>query len=78
MKSTLIANGFRLCVAEQGGRLSGREIEYFRVDDESDRAKANDNVNKHVKRDSVDLLVGSVHSGVAMAMARVANDSGRS
>ncbi len=71
-----IENGFKLYVAEQGGKLSGREIEYVKVDDESDPSKATDNVNKLVKRDNVDVLVGTVHSGVAMAMAKVAKDSG--
>jgi branched-chain amino acid transport system substrate-binding protein len=71
-----IENGFRLHVAEQGGRLGGREIEFVKVDDESDPAKATDNVNKLIKRDAVDVLVGTVHSGVAMAMAKAARDSG--
>src|SRR5215468_1549575 len=39
-----IENGFRLYVSEQGGKLGGREIEFFKVDDESDPAKATDNV----------------------------------
>jgi branched-chain amino acid transport system substrate-binding protein len=73
---TAIENGFRLYVAEQGGKLGGREIEWFKVDDESDPSKATDNTNKLIKRDNVDVLVGSVHSGVAMAMAKVARDSG--
>jgi branched-chain amino acid transport system substrate-binding protein len=73
---TAIENGFRLHVAERGGKLAGREIEFVRVDDESDPAKATDNVNKLVKRDNVDVLVGTVHSGVAMAMARVAKETG--
>src|SRR5207244_9909126 len=71
-----IEKGFRLYVAEQGGRIAGREIEYVKVDDESDPAKATDNVNKLIKRDNVDVLVGTVHSGVAMAMAKAAKDSG--
>ena len=73
---TAIDNGFRLYVAEQGGKLAGREIEYVRVDDESDPAKATDNVNKLIKRDNVDVIIGTVHSGVAMAMAKVAKESG--
>jgi branched-chain amino acid transport system substrate-binding protein len=73
---TAIENGFRLHVAEQGGKLGGREIEFFKVDDESDPSKATDNVNKLIKRDQVDVLVGTVHSGVAMAMAKAAKDSG--
>ena len=73
---TAIENGFKLYVAEQGGKIGGREVEYFKVDDESDPSKATDNVNKLVKRDNVDVLVGTVHSGVATAMAKVARDSG--
>ena len=73
---TAIENGFRLHVAEQGGKLGGREVEFFKVDDESDPSKATDNVNKLIKRDAVDVLIGSVHSGVAMGMAKVAKDTG--
>ncbi len=71
-----IENGFKLYVEEQGGKLAGREIEFFKVDDESDPAKATDNVNKLIKRDNVDVIVGTVHSGVAMAMAKAAKESG--
>lgn len=73
---TAIENGFRMYVAEQGNKLGGREIEFVKVDDESDPSKATDNVNKLIKRDNVDVLIGSVHSGVAMAMAKVAKDTG--
>lgn len=71
----MIEKGFRLYVQEQGGKLAGREIQYFKVDDESDPSKATDNVNKLIKRDNVDVLVGTVHSGVALAMAKAAKDS---
>ena len=70
-----IENGFMLYVQEQGGRLGGRELEYFKVDDESEPSKAVDNMNKLVKRDNVDVVVGTVHSGVVMAMAKVAKDT---
>ena len=73
---TAIDNGFRLYITELGGKLSGREIEFVRVDDESDPSKATDNVNKLIKRDNVDVIIGSVHSGVAMAMAKAAKESG--
>ena len=72
---TMIENGFKLYVQEHGGKLAGREIQYFKVDDESDPSKATDNVNKLIKRDNVDVLVGTVHSGVALAMAKAARDS---
>ncbi len=70
-----ITNGFKQYVAENGGKLAGREVEYYTVDDESDPAKATENANKLVKRDKVDLLVGTVHSGVALAMAKVAREN---
>ena len=73
---TAIENGFKLRVEELGGKLGGREIEYIKVDDESDPSKATDNVNKLIKRDNVDVIVGTVHSGVAMAMAKAAKESG--
>ena len=72
---TMIENGFRLYVQEQGGKLSGREIKFYNVDDESDPSKATDNVNKLIKRDQVDVIVGTVHSGVALAMAKAAKDN---
>lgn len=73
---TMIEDGFKLYINEQGGKVAGREIAYFKVDDESDPAKATDNVNKLIKRDHVDVLIGTVHSGVAMAMAKVARETG--
>jgi branched-chain amino acid transport system substrate-binding protein len=72
----MIEKGFRLYVDEHGGKLGGRAIEYVKVDDESDPAKATDNVNKLIKRDNVDVLVGTVHSGVAVGMAKAAKESG--
>ena len=70
-----ITNGFKQYVAENGGKLGGREVEYSVVDDESNPAKATENARKLVSREKVDVLVGTVHSGVAMAMAKVARDS---
>jgi branched-chain amino acid transport system substrate-binding protein len=70
-----ITNGFKLAIEENGGKVGGREIEYVVVDDESEPSKAADNANKLVKRDNVDVMVGTVHSGVALAMSKVARDN---
>ncbi|WP_454458217.1 ABC transporter substrate-binding protein [Thauera phenylacetica] len=72
---TAITNGFKQFVDENGGKLGGREVEYFTVDDESNPAKATENAKKLASRDKVDVLVGTVHSGVALAMAKVARDT---
>lgn len=71
-----ITNGFNLAVAEGGGGLGGREINIVTLDDESDPGKAVQNANKLIKGENVDLLVGTVHSGVAMGMVRAVKDSG--
>ncbi|HLU19665.1 MAG TPA: ABC transporter substrate-binding protein [Pusillimonas sp.] len=70
-----IENGFKLYVQEQGGKLAGQEVQYFKVDDESNPSKGPENANRLIKRDQVDILIGTVHSGVAMALAKAANDS---
>ena len=71
-----IENGVRMAINEQGGKLGGREIEWFKVDDESEPSKAIENANKLVQRDKVDVLIGTVHSGVQMGIHRVARESG--
>jgi branched-chain amino acid transport system substrate-binding protein len=71
-----IDEALRLAIAQQGGKLGGREIEYAVVDDQSDPPKGADNANKLVSGAKVDILVGTVHSGVAGAMVKVVRDSG--
>ena len=71
-----IENGFRMAIDEKGGKLGGREIEWFKVDDESEPPKGVENANKLVQRDKVDVLVGTVHSGVQMGIQRVARETG--
>jgi branched-chain amino acid transport system substrate-binding protein len=71
-----IENGVRMAINEQGGKLGGRDIEWFKVDDESDPSKGIENANKLVQRDKVDVLIGTVHSGVQMGIHKVARDTG--
>ena len=71
-----IENGFRLALQEAGGKFAGREVEFIKVDDESEPSKATDNINRLVTRDKVDLVLGTVHSGVAAGMIRVTKESG--
>ena len=72
---TAITNGFKLAIAQRGNKLGGRELEYFTVDDEAEPAKAPENANKLVQRDKVDVLVGTVHSGVQMGMVKIAKEN---
>jgi len=71
-----VSNAFKLAILENGGKIAGREVEYFTVDDESEPSKATDNANRLVNRDKVDVLVGTVHSGVQMGMVKIARESG--
>ena len=71
-----IENGVRLAIDQQGGKLGGREIGWFKVDDESEPSKGVENASKLVQRDKVDVLIGTVHSGVQMGIHKVARDTG--
>ena len=70
-----IDDGFKLYVEQKGGKLGGREIVFVQVDDESKPEAATDNMNRLVGREKADVVVGTVHSGVAMAMVKVARDT---
>ena len=72
-----IDQAFRQYVAEKGDKLGGRAVEYVMVDDQADPSKATDNMNKLVDRDKVDVVVGTVHSGVQMAMVKIARETGK-
>ncbi len=72
-----IDNAFRMFVAEKGDKLGGRAVEYVMVDDQAEPPKATENMNKLVDRDKVDVVVGTVHSGVQMAMVKIARESGK-
>ena len=69
-----IASAFELCLAENGGKFGGRGVTIVRLDDESDPSKAPANANRLVGRDNVDALVGTVHSGVVMALVQAARE----
>src|SRR5829696_6777408 len=71
-----IENGVRMAITEKGGKLGGREIEWFKVDDESEPPKGIENANRLVQRDKVDVLIGTVHSGVQLGIQKVVRDSG--
>jgi branched-chain amino acid transport system substrate-binding protein len=69
-----IAAAFELCLAENGGKFGGRTVTIVRLDDESDPSKAPANVNRLLGRDNVDALIGTVHSGVVMALVQAAKE----
>jgi len=73
---TNVANGLRMALHEQSNKLGGRDVELITLDDQADPSKGIENANKLVQREKVDALIGTVHSGVQMAVQKVARDSG--
>lgn len=71
-----VTNGLKMAIAEMGGKLGGREVEFVMVDDESNPGKAPENTQKLVSGERVDFVVGPVHSGVAMGMIKVVQETG--
>ena len=71
-----ITFAIELLLAEKGGKLGGREIQFIKLDDESKPETAPQNADRLVKRDQVDVLIGTVHSGVQMGIHKVVQESG--
>jgi branched-chain amino acid transport system substrate-binding protein len=71
-----ITQGMELYVKQKGGNLAGRAVTFVKLDDEAEPSKATDNTNKIVYGEKVDVLTGTVHSGVALAMAKIAREAG--
>ena len=71
-----ITTAFEMHLAERGGKLGGRAVTVIKLDDASDPAAAPGNVNRLLNRDKADVLVGTVHSGVVMALVQAAREKG--
>jgi branched-chain amino acid transport system substrate-binding protein len=71
-----ITFAIEVLLAEKGGKLAGREIQFIKLDDESKPENAPQNADRLVKRDQVDVLIGTVHSGVQMGIHKVVSESG--
>jgi branched-chain amino acid transport system substrate-binding protein len=71
-----ITNAMELAFAQGGGKLGGREIDLVKIDSEAKPPKAADLTNKLINQEKVDFIVGPVHSGVAMGMAKIAREEG--
>ncbi len=63
-------------ISEKGGKLGGREVQFIKLDDESKPENGPQNAERLVKRDAVDVLIGTVHSGVQMGIHKVVRESG--
>jgi branched-chain amino acid transport system substrate-binding protein len=71
-----ITFAIEVLIAEKGGKLGGRELQIIKLDDESKPEIAPQNADRLVKRDGVDVLIGTVHSGVQMGIHKVVSETG--
>lgn len=71
-----ITHAIEMLIAEKGGKLGGRDIQIVKLDDESKPELGPQNADRLIKRDSVDVLIGTVHSGVQMAIHKAVTESG--
>ena len=71
-----ITRAMELFVKQQNGKIAGRDVTFVKVDDESAPPKATELTSKLIDSEKVDVLAGTVHSGVAMAMVKVAREAG--
>ncbi|MGZ8387501.1 MAG: ABC transporter substrate-binding protein [Rhodoplanes sp.] len=71
-----ITRAMELYLKQNGGKLAGREVVFVKLDDEASPPKAPELTTKLIEGEKVDILTGPVHSGVAMAMTKIAREVG--
>jgi branched-chain amino acid transport system substrate-binding protein len=71
-----ITFAIELLLSEKGGKLAGRDVQIIKLDDESKPEIAPQNADRLIKRDQVDVLIGTVHSGVQAGIHRVVTETG--
>lgn len=71
-----ITHAVEMLLAEKGGKIGGREVQFIKLDDESKPELGPQNAERLVKRDGVDVIIGTVHSGVQMGIHKVVKESG--
>jgi branched-chain amino acid transport system substrate-binding protein len=72
-----ITDAMKMRLAEAGNKLGGREYDIVQLDDESAPPKGKDNAARLLVREKCDMLIGTVHSGVVLAMAQVAKEENK-
>src|SRR5712692_11776622 len=70
------SKGVEFFLANIGHKAGGREIQLLKEDDEAKPDVGLTKVRKLVERDKVDVLVGPVHSGVALAIRDFVHEQG--
>ncbi len=66
-----ILDAMKLRIAQNGDKLGGRKVEFNVIDSEMNVPKSTQRVNKLVKKEKSHFIVGPVHSGIGINMARM-------
>jgi branched-chain amino acid transport system substrate-binding protein len=70
-------NGFELALKDLGGKMGGKEVQLFVVDDELKPPTAIQKVRGLIDRDHVDFVVGPIFSNVLQAIHKPVMDAGK-
>ncbi len=70
-------NGFELAIKELGGKMSGKDVELFVVDDELKPDVAIQKVRGLIERDQVDFVVGPIFSNILVAIHKPVLDANK-
>ena len=70
-------NGFELAVKELGGKMGGKDVELFVVDDTLKPELAIQKTNELIEKDKVDFVVGPIFSNVLVAIHKPVLDAGK-
>ena len=63
-----VRDGFKLAIAQEGGKLGGVPVELLVEDDGRDPGKAKQIADRFMKRDDVKIMTGLIFSNVAIAV----------
>ena len=69
--------GFELAVKDLGGKMAGKEVELYAVDDTLNPGVAVQKVKELIDRDHVDFVVGPIFSNVLNAIHKPVMDAGK-
>jgi branched-chain amino acid transport system substrate-binding protein len=70
-------NGFELALKHLGGKMAGKEVELFAVDDTLKPDVAIQKAQELLDRDKVDIVVGPIFSNILQAIHKPIMDSGK-
>ena len=70
-------NGFELALKSLGGKMAGKDVELFAVDDELKPDVAIQKVRGLLERDRVDFVVGPIFSNILVAIHKPVIDAGK-